>query len=405
VTGLRPTEEAGAREAPLRTPTLIIGAGPGGLAVAGRLRQAGLDFEIMERRDRVASAWHGHYERLRLHTVKELSHLPGVPFPAHYPRYVARRALVEYYDDYAGRMEITPRFGEEVVSVRRDGEGVEASWRTRTRSGVEVLSRNVVVATGINRVPVRPHFPGEPAFRGRVLHACEYRNPVPFAGQRVLVVGMGNTGAEIALDLCEKGVDVALSVRGPVNIVPREVLGRPTQRTALLLSRLPPWLGDRLGVILRRFTVGDLSRYGIETPALPPSAQLRVQGSTPVIDVGTLARIRSGEIRVLPEVDGLQEEGVVFRGGQRYPVDAVILATGYRPQLEDILEDADGLLGGAGLPLDCVGTGRFEGLFLVGFDPYRPGGILGCVFRESAVVAERIAEREGAGIGSRHQVE
>lgn len=380
----------------VNAPTLIVGAGPAGLSVAGRLRQAGLPFEMVEAGERAGNAWHGHYDRLHLHTVKELSHLPGAPFPDHFPRYVSRAALADYYADYARHFDITPRFGERVVSVGREGHG----WRTLCRSGLEIRSRNVVVATGVNRVPIRPHFPGEPTFHGRVLHAREYRNPAPFAGQRVLVVGMGNTGAEIALDLCEKGVDVALSVRGPVNIVPREVLGRPTQRTALLLSRLPPWLGDRVGVILRRLTVGDLSRYGIETPDLPPSAQLRLKGSTPVIDVGTLARIRSGEIRVLPEADGFVEEGVVFRGGERYPVGAVILATGYRAGLEEFLKGAGEWLDARGLPRGCVGGGRFEGLFLVGFDPYRPGGILGCVFRESALVVGRIAEREAAQAGS-----
>jgi cation diffusion facilitator CzcD-associated flavoprotein CzcO len=120
---------------------------------------------------------------------------------------------------------------------------------------------------------------GEARFGGRVLHSREYLDAAPFAGQRVLVVGLGNTGAEIALDLCEQGVQVALSVRSPVNIVHRDVLGRPTQRTSLMLARLPARLGDALGALLRDLTVGDLSRFGLRTAARSPLAQLREEAA------------------------------------------------------------------------------------------------------------------------------
>lgn len=375
----------------LDTPTLIIGAGPGGLAVAGRMREAGLPFEILEAAGQVAPAWHGHYDRLRLHTVKELSHLPGLPFPEHYPRYVPRQALVDYYRGYAHHFGIRPRFGQEVVSVRREG----GRWCTLTRQGMAVRSDRVVVATGINRVAHRPVFPGEESFAGEILHARGYRNPLPFVGRRVLVVGMGNTGAEIALDLCEAGVEVALSVRGPVNIVPRDVLGRPTQRTAMLLARLPTRMGDRLGVLLRRLTVGDLTRFGIRTPDLPPSAQLRERGSTPVIDVGTVRRIREGRIRIYPGIEGFDPGGVTFRDGRRLEVESVILATGYRHGLQRFVPGLEGFLDRHGNPRAPVGEGPLQGLYFVGFDPYRPGGILGAVFRESAMVVERIAAEAG----------
>jgi cation diffusion facilitator CzcD-associated flavoprotein CzcO len=198
---------------------------------------------------------------------------------------------------------------------------------------------------------------------------------------------MGNTGAEIALDLCEKGVDVCLSVRGPVNVVPRDVLGRPTQLTGLTLSRLPEWLGDRIGVALRRLTVGDLSRFGLVTPDLPPNAQLREEGRTPVIDVGTLDRIRSGEIEVLGAIDRLDGADVVFADGRRMPFDAVILATGYRPLLSDLLS---GIAPRLSDPPPVVGTGALEGLYFIGFDNHHPGGVLGAIFRESGAIVDDI---------------
>ena len=241
---------------------IIIGAGPAGLAVAGCLRAKGLDFVMLEQGEGVGESWRRHYDRLHLHTVKELSHLPGLPFPDAYPRYVSRDQLVAYMENYADHFDIRPLFGQAVRKIYRAGGG----WKVECASGQSWESANVILAMGLNRRPFIPEFNGLDTFAGEVLHSSRYRNAGPFKGKKVLVVGMGNSGAEIALDLCEQGVETALSVRGPVNIVPRDVLGRPTQLTALALAKLPPWLGDRLGVLLRAITVGDLSKYGIKTP-------------------------------------------------------------------------------------------------------------------------------------------
>ena len=370
----------------VETPTLIIGAGPAGLAVAGRLRQAGLAFVIIEKSDRVGDSWHRHYERLHLHTVKQLSHLPGLEFPEEYPRYVPRQELADYYDDYARTFSIEPLFGEEAQTVRRSDD----TWLTTTGTGLEISSDHVVVATGLNQAPHQPDYPGVEDFTGRIVHSREYRNPDPFLGEKVLVVGMGNTGAEIALDLSEAGVETTMSVRGPVNIVPRDVLGRPTQLTARMLARLPVAVGDRIGTLLRRMTVGDLTGYGITTPDIAPLAQLRERGKTPVIDVGTVEAIKKGQIAVRPAIDHFETDRVVFTDGGEGRHDTVILATGYRPLLEDLLPDPHDLLDEKGLPRQVSGDGPNRGLFFVGFDNHRPGGVLGTVVEESAEVVEQI---------------
>jgi len=368
------------------TPTLIVGAGPAGLAVAGRLRQAGLEFEVIEKSDRVGDAWHRHYDRLRLHTVKQLSHLPGLDFPEHYPRYVPKKDLADYYARYAEVFTIEPMFGEEAKTVRRS----DGRWLTTTGTGLEVLSDNVVIATGLNQAPFQPTYPGVGSFTGRLVHSKEYRNPDPFSGEKVLVVGMGNTGAEIALDLSEAGVDTTISVRGPVNIVPRDVLGRPTQLTARMLARLPKGLADRLGSLLRRLTVGDLTDYGIATPQIAPLAQLREKGKTPVIDVGTVEAIKKGGIAVRPAVAHVEADRVVFSDGREGRYDSVIFATGYRPMLKELLPDGRDLLDEGGLPRHVSGGGPSRGLFFVGFDNHRPGGVLGTVVEESTEVVDRI---------------
>jgi cation diffusion facilitator CzcD-associated flavoprotein CzcO len=367
---------------------IIIGAGPAGLAVAGQLRQRQISFQILESGNGVGYSWRNHYDRLHLHTVKEFSHLPDFPFPEDYPRYVPKDDLVDYYEAYAREQGLAPIFDCTVKQVepRKDG------WVINTEDGQTYSGAAVVLATGMNRIPFRPHLPAEEDYGGRILHSNDYENPAPFAGQRVLVVGMGNSGAEIALDLAEKGVDTCISVRGPVNIVPREIFGRPTQVSALLLAKLPHWLGDRIGLLVRRFTVGDMPRFGLQLPSMSPARQLRELGQTPVIDLGTLDYIRSGQIKVLPGIDHCTEEGVMCKDGEVYLFDAIIMATGFRAKVEDLVPAAKDSLDAQGLPASPVGRGSCRGLYFVGFNNYAPGGTLGIIRGEAEEVANHIAQ-------------
>lgn len=371
-------------------PVLVIGAGPAGLAVAGRLRQANIAFEILEAGQHPGNAWHEHYDRLHLHTVKELSHLPGLNFPPDYPRYVPRHLLVKYFDDYARHFEIQPHFQQKVVKIQRGDDG---SWITTTATGQEWKSAFVVVATGTNRTPNQPSFAGMADYKGNLIHSRAYKNAKPYKGQKVLVVGMGNTGAEVALDLLENGAEPYISVRGPVNIVPRDLLGNPTQLTALKLARLPHWLGDAIGTIVGKITVGNLRPYGIEPHPMPPSRQLRLTGQTPVMDIGTLKQIKAGRIKVVPGIQRFHEYEIAFTDGRHLLFDAVILCTGYKAALLDFLpEGMANQLDGNGYPTSIAAAAPFEGLFFNGFDNYTPGGILGVINRDSALIAKSIAE-------------
>jgi cation diffusion facilitator CzcD-associated flavoprotein CzcO len=371
------------------TDVLVVGAGPAGLAAAGCLTRLGVRPEVIERARDVASSWRSHYERLHLHTVKEHSALPHMPFPSDCPKYVPRRQVVEYLASYAQQFGIAPRFGEEALEIRRE----DGRWQTRCRSGLRIRSRCVVLATGANHVPNLPDFPGRDQYRGTVTHSSAYRDATPFAGQRVLVIGMGNTGAEIALDLAEHGVAVALSVRSPVNLVYRDVLGRPTQLTSMALARLPTRVGDAIARLLRDLTVGDLRRWGIATPAESPLRQLREHGKTPVIDVGTLKRIKSGEILVFPGIERFTPGGVRFTDGREAPFDAVIFATGYRPALERLFPHTPPALDERGLPRQTRGVGPLRGVYFVGFDIRQPGGLLQTIAAQAIGVAESIARQ------------
>lgn len=370
---------------------LVIGAGPAGLATAACLAPLGLDVKLIDRALEPASSWRHHYERLHLHTVKTHSGLPGLPFPDHAPRYVPRQGVVEYLMAYAEHHGLRPELGQEVVAIEPAPAGTLARWLATTASGEVLATRHVVLATGANRKPSAPELPGQADFGGRILHSRSYRNAAPFAGQRVLVVGMGNTGAEIALDLVEHGVRAAISVRSPVNIVLRDVLGRPTQLSSIALSKLPPAWGDALAVLLRNLTVGDLSRYGLHTASQSPLRQLREQGRTPVIDVGTVRRIKSGDIQIYPGIQTLTPGGVRFTGGEVHPFDVVLLATGYDAALHELFPQTSLPLDERGMPPGTVGEGALDGVYFVGFDVRQPGGLLRSIGPQARAVAERVA--------------
>lgn len=375
------------------TPILIVGAGPAGLAIAGRLRHLGLELEIIEQSDEVGHAWHHHYERVHLHTVKEYSHLPHLPFPEDYPQYVSRQQLVDYLENYAAHFNIRPHFGYRLERVAREGE----TWIATCANGVIFKARQIIFATGVNRVPFRPHFNDQEDFSGRILHSRDYRNPKPFSDETVLVVGMGNTGAEIALDLSEAGVPTLLSVRGPVNIVPRDFLGRPTQKTAFALAKLPRPVGDWIGQQVQWLAFGDLKPYGLKPSTLPPARQLRETGKTPVIDVGTVAAIKAGRIKVLPELKAFTPDGAIFEDGSEQRFSTVILATGYHARLEAFLPQSEVLFNADHLPKSCIGEGPHKGLYFLGFDNYQPGGILGVVYRDSERIANAIQAQLSPG--------
>ncbi|WP_375443954.1 flavin-containing monooxygenase [uncultured Fibrella sp.] len=346
--------------------TLIIGAGPAGLAVAGRLAKLGQPFTLLEATDDVGAAWRKHYDRLCLHTVKEESALPHLPYPADYPTYVSRDQLVTYLEQYIAHFSIKPLFNQFVRTVERSPAG---HWLAKTKTHT-FEADNLVVCTGYNRVPYQPDVPGLSGFRGIVLHSREYRTGATFKGQRVLVVGMGNTGAELALDLQEQGAFPTISVRGPVNIVKRDTFGRPAQPSAIKLSKLPNWFYDFAARMSQKLTVGDLSQYGLITPPYPSSYQIRVLGKIPVIDLGTVDQIKAGTIAVRPGIEQVNPDSVTFTDGREDPFDAIVLATGYRTGLSDILAPdlSQRILNEKGYPRGLWDTNpALQGLYFLGF--------------------------------------
>jgi cation diffusion facilitator CzcD-associated flavoprotein CzcO len=342
---------------------IIIGAGPSGMATAACLEREKIRYALIDKSTAVGASWRGHYERLHLHTVKELSHLPYASFPREYPRYVARAQFVEYLESYARQFNLRPELGQEVRSARREEDQwiVETDRRTYT-------AKRLIVATGYSRKPKMPTWPGQERFRGELIHSSRYRSGSDYKDKRALVVGMGNSGAEIALDLVEQGaIEPAISVRSPTHVVPRDLYGIPAQWTGLMLSKLPRKVADAIGVRAAEQYFGDLSRYGIHRPRLGPISQVVEKGRIPVIDVGTIDAIKSNKLSVYPGIECFEEETVVFTDGKRRLFDLVVLATGYEAALDDFLACAKEVTDDRGYPKVHGAESAVPGLYFLGF--------------------------------------
>lgn len=182
-------------------PVYVIGGGPGGLAAAAALRAQGARAVVLEKSENVGASWRRHYDRLHLHTTRRWSALPGLTMPRRFGRWVARDDVVRYLEKYVEHHELEVVTGVEVTRVDRASDGT--GWQLTASGGRVLTGRAVVVATGYNHTPRIPDWAGRDTFTGELLHASDYRNPAPYAGKDVLVVGIGNTGAEIAVDLVE----------------------------------------------------------------------------------------------------------------------------------------------------------------------------------------------------------
>lgn len=359
---------------------LVIGAGPAGLAVSACLRREGVEHEVVERTASVAASWRGHYDRLHLHTGRRLSQLPLTPWPRGTPMFPSRDAVLQYLERYAETQRVRPRFGVDVLSVRPDG----TRFKVETSAGA-LTPRLVVVATGYNRIPLVPSIPGIEQFSGTIVHSATYKNPKPYLGRRVLVVGCGNSGAEIALDLADANVDVTMVVRGPVHVAPRTILGRPAQEINVWLAMLPLALRDGVGGAVLDWTVGDLSPWGIVRPAMGLNRTIETTGRIPLIDVGTVDAVKAGRIRVRPGISEIGPAHAAFVDGRREPCDAIILATGYRTGLEQLIGGAEHDIDERGRDRPITQT-RVRGLYFVGFRNPSSGAL-----REIAREAPRVA--------------
>lgn len=343
-----------------RRPIVILGGGPAGLSTAGALKRLGHSALILDRNERTGSSWLERYDRLHLHTVRGFSRLAHLPIPRRYPKYLSREMYAEYLQHYAQAFDLEIVHGCEVDALERSAGN---AFLIRSSAG-EIAAGAVVVATGMYAQPLFPASAGLDDYRGIAMHAQKYRNGSAFEGMRVLVVGMGNSGAEIAADLVEHNAAfVALSLRTPPPVVPRDVAGVPVQLFGIALSHVPPGVADRTASLIARLALGDLSRYGLPAAQWRPFSANRI----PVIDAGFVRHLRCGRIAMRPPAAQFDAAGVTFPTGARERYDAVIFATGYSTGLERWLH-VPGALNEDGVPISGCGEAACQpGLYFMGF--------------------------------------
>ncbi len=362
----------------------IVGAGPAGLAAAACLRAEGVQALVVDKAAAVGSAWRAHYDRLRLHTERALSGLPGLPIPRKHGKWVPRAGVVEYLEDYVRHHQIELRLSTPVDRVDRE----DGAWNLTTPSG-SLKTRATVIAGGYNHTPHLPPWPGKDSFKGELLHSASYKNADRFRGRHVLVVGTGNSGAEIAVDLIEGGAaSVRIAVRTPPNIIRREVVGGlASQRVGILLRHVPPAIVDPIARVVQRLTVGDLAPYGM--PPSPRGLYTRArEGQIPILDVGLIDALKARRVTIVPAVRAFEGRDVVLEDGSRVQPDAVIAATGYLRALEKLVGHL-GVLDKRGVPL-VHGTQTHPGapgLYFIGYSNPISGNL-----REIGIDARKIAK-------------
>ena len=344
-------------------PVVIAGAGPAGLSTAGALRTLGITPLVLDRESEIGASWLRRYDRLHLHTIRRFSGLAQFPIPRTYPKYLSRDQYAEYLRTYARHFGIDVVHGCSVDAVASAAGPGSSGLLLKTSTG-DIRAGAVVVATGMFARPFVPGIAKAAAYGGAAMHASSYKNGTAFAGKRVLVTGLGNTGAEIAADLVEHGASsVAVSVRTMPPIVPRDFLGTPVQAFGIALSRVPARTADRIGAAVSRVALGDLTRYGLRRPQWQPFTARRI----PVIDAGFVKFVKQRNIEIRPPVASFAQGAVTFANGETENFDALIYATGYETGLHDIVNVPE-TLDEHGMPLSGRGEPTaLPGLYFMGF--------------------------------------
>lgn len=372
------------------TCTLIVGASASGLASAACLHKQGIEYIIIEKEATAATPWRNHYERLHLHTNKKLSGLPYKKFDKAVPRYPARQQVVDYLDEYQKEFNINPVFNTEARSIKRQ----DGYWITETNNGT-YRSKYVIIATGAFGKPKEISFKGMGTFPGRIMHSYGYKTGKEFKGQKVLVVGFGNSACEIAIDLYEQGAKPSMAVRSPVNVIPRDLLGIPILSIGVVMSKLPPRVADMINAPIMWFLYNDMTKLGLKKMRYGVFEQIQKDQAVPLLDIGTIKHIRQGHIKIFQDIDLIDGKTVYFTDGKTEDFDAIVAAIGYYRDYAQIIAVDKTRFDDLKLPLSKQKYFGDDGLYFCGFW-ISPTGQLREIALDAMSIAKDVAKKEGS---------
>ncbi|MEU9823049.1 flavin-containing monooxygenase [Pseudonocardia alni] len=365
----------------------VIGAGAAGLATVRALRDAGVEFDCFERSEHVGGHWNTDYEALHLISARDVSAFRGHPMPGDYPYYPSRLQVVDYLNDFADAYDLRRHimFGVEVVRAEPVDPDGRTGWTVTLGDGTERHYAGVVVANGHLWDPRTPEVAGE--FTGTVLHSSDYHDVGDVTGDRVLVVGTGNSGCDIAVDVAQDRRHAYVVMRSGQLFQPKSFFGRP--RANLPIAKLPPLLAELATVALTRIVNGGAAEYGMPAPR-----SWRLKDSPPIVNTQLLHWIQHGRIEIVPTIERFDDDKVVLTDGRVLAVDTVIWCTGFHVSLpfldESLVPRRDGI------PLRHAATvlpPTVEGLFYIGLCAPR-GGQFPFYDVQAELLVDMIALRE-----------
>jgi cation diffusion facilitator CzcD-associated flavoprotein CzcO len=364
----------------------VIGAGPSGLAVARQLEHRHrIKALVIERAAAPAVSWRTRYDDFRLNTNGFLSHLPGQRIPLAAGRWPTKEDMVRYFDRYARLQSITLQLGCEVNRIDR----APAAWLLDTSLG-EVRARAVVLATGRYCTPVIPAWPGLACFNGELVHSGDFRNAWPFHGRDVLVVGAGNSAADIAVQLADDGArEIWLAVRTPPHLVRRAIGPFPSDIFLEVFARVPARTIDPLIARLNRLLWGDLSIYGFGRPPLGLKATVEQRGRIPTLADELVDVVRAGRVEVVAAVEAVESERVILADGRSVAPHVIIAATGFGTDLDGLVGHL-GVLDEHGNPRGGFASHLGDGMFAIGYG-IPPNGPLRAIRRNATPLAREVA--------------
>lgn len=375
---------AGLRDNP---DALVIGAGPAGLAVARQLdHRHGIEAVVLDRAAAPAISWRTRYDDFRLNTTGFLSHLPGQRIPLSAGRWPTKDDMVRYFDRYVVRQQIPLMLGCEVHSVNRRG----GFWQLDTSSG-EIRSRTIILATGNYGAPAAPSWPGLELFEGEIVHSGEFINAWPYRGRDVLVVGAGNSAADIAVQLASDGARrIWLAVRTPPHLVRRAIGGFPSDIFLELSARVPARVVDPLIARMTRMMWGDLSPYGFQRPTVGLKATVETRGRIPTLADGLVDVVRARRVEVVGAVTRLESDSAILADGTSVTPEVIITATGFETNLRGLVGHL-GVLDEHGNPRGGFASHVGDGMFAIGYG-IPPNGPLRAIRRAATPLAAKVAD-------------